>query len=76
VPGLANFLLCHLPKTGPSAAEVIRDCRGYGLFLRDASTMGSQLGAHAVRVAVKDSATNDRIVKTLRTVCDHSAMLH
>jgi histidinol-phosphate/aromatic aminotransferase/cobyric acid decarboxylase-like protein len=66
-PGVANFLLCHLPVAA-SAAEVVEKCRAHGLFLRDASTMGSQLGRHAVRIAVKDSATNLRMCQILRAV--------
>jgi histidinol-phosphate/aromatic aminotransferase/cobyric acid decarboxylase-like protein/GNAT superfamily N-acetyltransferase len=67
IPGVANFLLCHLPVAA-SAAEVVEKCRAHGLFLRDASTMGSQLGRHAVRIAVKDSATNLRMCQILRAV--------
>ena len=69
VPGVANFLLCHLPETGPSAAAVVEACRDHGLFLRDASTMGSQLGRHALRIAIKDAATNTRMCHILRSVC-------
>jgi histidinol-phosphate/aromatic aminotransferase/cobyric acid decarboxylase-like protein len=74
VPGLANFLLCHLPDTGPCAAEVVQNCREYGLFLRDASTMGSQLGEYAIRVAVKDATTNMRMVNILRRVRDNFSL--
>ncbi|MCI0745200.1 MAG: aminotransferase class I/II-fold pyridoxal phosphate-dependent enzyme [Verrucomicrobia subdivision 3 bacterium] len=61
VPGIANFLLCHLPKAGPDARTVVARCRERGLFLRDAALMGTQLGTHAMRVAVKDEQTNERI---------------
>jgi histidinol-phosphate/aromatic aminotransferase/cobyric acid decarboxylase-like protein len=71
IPGVANFLLCDLPKDGPSAAGIVERSREHGLFVRDASTMGSQLGAHALRVAVKDSATNVRMANILRSVRDH-----
>jgi histidinol-phosphate/aromatic aminotransferase/cobyric acid decarboxylase-like protein/N-acyl-L-homoserine lactone synthetase len=68
VPGVANFLLCHLPEDGPDAAAVVEGCRAYGLFLRDAGGMGSQLGTHAVRIAVKDGETNRKIVAILERV--------
>ena len=68
VPGAANFLMCHLPESGPAADELIRECRERGLFLRDASQMGSQLGNRAIRVAVKDGATNERILQILQRV--------
>src|SRR6185503_6145308 len=66
LPGIANFLLCHLPARGPDATTVVNDCRKRGLFLRDAALMGSQLGTHAIRIAVKDAMTNRRMVSVLR----------
>lgn len=65
VPGVANFLLCHLPITGPTAAELVVRCREQGLFVRDAARMGESLGAHAIRIAVKDVETNGRMVEIL-----------
>src|SRR4051812_25134335 len=35
VPGVANFVLLHLPDDGPDAATVVTRCRSAGLFLRD-----------------------------------------
>jgi len=68
--GVANFLLCHLPDDGPSAAEVASECRKRNLFIRDASNLGTGLGAHVIRIAVKDDATNKRIVHILKdTLC-------
>jgi histidinol-phosphate/aromatic aminotransferase/cobyric acid decarboxylase-like protein len=61
VPGCANFLLCHLPSDGPNAAAVAANARAQGLFLREVGNMGSALGGHALRVAVKDRGTNDRM---------------
>lgn len=66
VPGVANFLLCHMPEAGPDAAEIVRRCRERDLFLRDAGGMGRQLGRHALRIAVKDEQTNRRIITILR----------
>jgi len=66
VPGVANFLLCHLPPDGPDAPRLVEECRRSGLFIRDASTMGVAMGRHAVRVAVKDEATNARMVEIVR----------
>lgn len=62
VPGIANFILCQLPPSGPTAAIVVKRCRERGVFLRDASAMGTQLGTHALRIAVKDSGTNARML--------------
>ncbi|HHY85020.1 MAG TPA: aminotransferase class I/II-fold pyridoxal phosphate-dependent enzyme [Verrucomicrobia bacterium] len=65
VPGSANFLLCHLPESGPSAAALVDRCRAAGLYLRDAGGMGRNLGTHALRIAVKDSETNARMLGIL-----------
>jgi histidinol-phosphate/aromatic aminotransferase/cobyric acid decarboxylase-like protein len=65
VPGVANFLLCHLTSGGPDAGTVVSRCRERGLFLRDAGAMGSRLGSHALRIAVKDGETNHRMLAIL-----------
>lgn len=66
IPGVANFLLCHLPENGPSARQLVRECQRHGLFLRDAGLMGSHFGARAIRVAVKDAATNQTMVRIIK----------
>jgi len=68
VPGIANFLLCHLPAGGPNAATVVKRCRERRLFLRDAGAMGRKLGTHTIRIAVKDPETNARILTILKGV--------
>ncbi|HEY4301672.1 MAG TPA: histidinol-phosphate transaminase [Candidatus Didemnitutus sp.] len=68
LPGIANFLLCHVPSIGPDAAAIVARAARKNLFLRNASTMGARLGSHAVRLAVKDAATNRRMVEILREV--------
>ena len=60
MPSTANFLLCHLPEDGPSAAEVVARCRQHGLFIRDTSTMGVR---NAIRIAVKDLSAIERMVE-------------
>jgi histidinol-phosphate/aromatic aminotransferase/cobyric acid decarboxylase-like protein len=65
LPGVANFLLCQLPSTGPDAASLVRECREHGLFLRDAGAMGWSLGKHSLRIAVKDKETNARMLRIL-----------
>ncbi|HEX4264137.1 MAG TPA: histidinol-phosphate transaminase [Verrucomicrobiae bacterium] len=68
LPGIANFLLCHLPENGPGAAMVVKHCRARGLFLRDAGAMGRGLGNYAVRIAVKDAETNERMLQIISEV--------
>lgn len=69
LPGIANFILCHLPEHGMDAATLVKQCRVRGLFLRDAGAMGRGLGRHTVRIAVKERQTNERMVEILKRVC-------
>ncbi len=66
--GCANFLLCHLPASGPRAPAVIDAARARGVFIRNVESMGTSLGARAVRVAVKDQATNARTLAVLADI--------
>jgi histidinol-phosphate/aromatic aminotransferase/cobyric acid decarboxylase-like protein len=68
LPGIANFLLCHLPAHGADADAVVRAARSEGLFLRDAVRMGAALGPRVIRIAVKDAATNARMITILQKV--------
>lgn len=65
VPGIANFILFHLADDHPDAGTVISRCRKQGLFIRDAAEMGSGMGDRAIRIAIKDSASNQRILQIL-----------
>lgn len=73
LPGIANFLVCHLPENGPDAASTVRCCRERGLFLRDAAVMGARLGTQALRVGVKDAATNQRMMAIIQQVLSEAA---
>ncbi len=68
IPGIANFLLCHLPEDELSASEIVSHCREHGLFLRDVGSMGQILGSRVLRIAVKDEATNQRMISILEEV--------
>ncbi|MGC2195250.1 MAG: hypothetical protein WA628_11300 [Terriglobales bacterium] len=63
--GAGNFLLRHLPATGPDAATVCRCCSSRNFYLRDFG-QGSSLGAHALRIAVKDEGTNSGLLEILK----------
>ena len=65
VPSVTNFVLFHLPDDAPEAAVVVARLREDGLYVRDASDIGSGLGPRAVRVAVKDARTNAWMVDRL-----------
>jgi len=66
--GSANFLLAHLPPGAPPACELVRAAKEHGLFLRDAGPMGTTLGERAIRIAVKDAATNRRMIAILSRI--------
>lgn len=68
IPGVANFLLCHLPESGPEARQIDSKCRARGLFVRDAVGMGAGIGDYAIRLAVKDAETNRRMLAILESV--------
>ncbi len=65
VPGHANFLLAHLPANGPDADAFTARCRERGLFLRNTAGMGMDLGDGAVRLAVKDAATQRQMLEIM-----------
>lgn len=67
-PAVANFLLCHLPANAMAPAELVHRCRARQLFLRDVSNMG--VTERAVRIAVKDGATNDKMLEIIRGVME------
>ncbi|MDP9191959.1 MAG: aminotransferase class I/II-fold pyridoxal phosphate-dependent enzyme [Acidobacteriota bacterium] len=76
IPGVANFILCHLDEHGPTAEDVVAECRRHNLFIRDASNMGANLGNHAIRLAVKDRPTQHRMIDVLRCVIGrHQAVI-
>lgn len=68
VPGAANFLLGFLPTDGPSADQLIQAVREHGLFLRNPTHSCPALGDRAVRVAVKDAATQQQMLSILQEV--------
>ncbi len=66
IPGVANFIMFHLPPDFKSVSSIISECRKKGLFLRDASGMGTSIGKSAMRMAVKDDATNKRMIEIFK----------
>lgn len=71
VEGAANFVLAHLPPSGPDAAAVVSVCASAGVYLRDAGGMGTALGSHALRIAVKSAEQNLRVVDAISTALKH-----
>ncbi|MEV0217937.1 aminotransferase class I/II-fold pyridoxal phosphate-dependent enzyme [Streptomyces sp. NPDC050704] len=68
--GVANFLTVTLPSGGPSAAQVVNECRRHDVYLRDLSPMSSAYQGRTVRIAVKDTAENARIVAAFQAALE------
>ena len=66
INGVANFLLFYLPANAPSVNNFIEGCRQKNLYLRDVSNMGKNIGERAVRIAVKDAETNNRMIELIK----------
>lgn len=66
LPGTADYLFCELPAEGPDTETVMERCREHNLFLRDPAESCPRLGPRTLRVAVKDAATNKRMVEILK----------
>jgi histidinol-phosphate/aromatic aminotransferase/cobyric acid decarboxylase-like protein/N-acyl-L-homoserine lactone synthetase len=67
IPGIANFLLCRLPPETPSANQLIGSCRTQGLYLRNPGFSQEPDSDRWIRIAVKDAATNKRMLELLTT---------
>lgn len=65
VEGTANFLLVHLTGVNTDAQQIIEACRSRGLYLRDLSSLDSNLGTTAFRIAVKSAEFNERMIAVL-----------
>jgi histidinol-phosphate/aromatic aminotransferase/cobyric acid decarboxylase-like protein/GNAT superfamily N-acetyltransferase len=68
--GATNSLLLLTDLTHHDPDSVIARCRERNLYLRDATEMGWSLPPGTIRIAVKDAATNERIVSILAEVLD------
>ena len=69
----ANFLLCHIPQQMPRASEIREAAQQRGVYFRDAGTISRSLGDHCLRIAVKDSAANARILDVLTLILGKAA---
>ncbi len=62
VDGTANFLLFFLPDSFPPKDIFLARCKEQNLFLRDVQNMGDNLGNNAIRIAIKDEITNNKMI--------------
>jgi histidinol-phosphate/aromatic aminotransferase/cobyric acid decarboxylase-like protein len=68
VVGLGNYVLFHLPTDGHTAGDVVQRCRTRNLYLRDAGVTSPSMGRYSLRAAVKDEATQRRMLEILASV--------
>jgi len=64
--GEINCVLCLLSEGMPGATAIVERCREEGVFVRQCATISPSLGDRAVRVSVKDRATNARVVGAVK----------
>jgi histidinol-phosphate/aromatic aminotransferase/cobyric acid decarboxylase-like protein len=57
--------MCHLEPDHPTAADLVKEARESGVFLRDVASMGTNLGDRALRIAVKDQHSRRIVIDTL-----------
>ena len=68
IPGIANFIMFHLPDKKNTSDDIIEKCKKEGLFLRNVKGMGSDMGDYVIRIAVKDEKTNNKMIKILKKI--------
>jgi histidinol-phosphate/aromatic aminotransferase/cobyric acid decarboxylase-like protein/GNAT superfamily N-acetyltransferase len=64
-PSVTNFLLCQLPAQTSDAADIVRRARTYEVFLRTGEEIHLSLGQRTIRIAVKGSEMNRKIIEVL-----------
>lgn len=65
-PSCANFLLVESLEPGRGAGEIVARCAEESVHLRDCTSMSRRDFRRYFRVAVKDEASNRRIVQAVR----------
>lgn len=66
IPGVANFIMFHINNDKFSASAIVKECKKEKLYLRDVTGMGRSFNDNAIRMAVKDKNTNNKMIKVLR----------
>ena len=66
IPGIANFIMFHVGNDKFSASRIVNECKLKKLYLRDLTGMGTSFEDDAIRMAVKDLNTNNKMITILR----------
>ncbi|MFT5144008.1 MAG: histidinol-phosphate/aromatic aminotransferase/cobyric acid decarboxylase-like protein [Rhodothermales bacterium] len=70
VEGEANFFVVLLSDSAPTAGAINAHCRESGVYLREFGNMTDQGETQALRIAVRDVASNRRVIQALRRALD------
>ena len=65
IPGIANFIMFHVGNDKFSASQIVNECKLKKLYLRDLSGIGTSFEDDAIRMAVKDLKTNNKMIAIL-----------
>ena len=66
IPGIANFIMFHVDNDKFSASRIVNECKLKKLYLRELSGMRKSFEDDAIRIAVKDLNTNNKMIAILR----------
>ena len=72
ISGVANFCMLQL-EGGVTAARFVAACQQQGLYLRDLYPTSPSLGRYALRLAIKDANSNQRILQIMQQVAKAQA---
>ena len=72
ISGVANFRMLQL-EGGVTAARFVAACQQQGLYLRDLYPTSPSLGRYALRLAIKDANSNQRILQIMQQVAKAQA---
>jgi histidinol-phosphate/aromatic aminotransferase/cobyric acid decarboxylase-like protein len=70
IAGMANFVLCRLTDPNLTSVTVCDRAAEHGVHLRDVTNMGAAFRSRYIRIAVKSSRENDRIIEALKYAVD------
>ena len=69
-PNNGRWTMFHISNDKFSASRIVNACKIKKLYLRDLSGMGTSFEDDAIRMAVKDLNTNNKMIAILRD-CIH-----
>lgn len=68
IPSQANYFLCEITSRYTSAELTEKLLADYNILIKDCDTKNGLKGRNMVRIAVRNSADNDRLVQVLKAM--------